>query len=322
MTTGQNWYKLISMFNEGEWTMTANTGQDLTFGQRFIHRLKPFTANFFVLAILSLSITAPASAQPATCDPKYWDSIKAKAWTEAEREIEQNQNYIYKADSVLEYTCFDKFLSVLAGNTVNLFSETTRWGAIQGPNMQQALQNLVGASLQAYITTNFPRSYLGDFSSLGYDVNPVQKATNYDCDQIKQVWKAAKCQDFANQGTDNGKAKTSTNTDFFYMSTYNGKDYRQYPAWATCAPAGNWGTLYPTSINSDKHYPKEKYDTYLNFFNGAACDGGGNGTPVPKTIPTGVTVKRQGTQDYPEIICVVAGCASNKDGTACTKTGQ
>lgn len=292
--------------------MTANAGQDSTFGQRCIRRIKPAILTFAVTATTLIGAMSAASAQPATCDPRYWDSMKAKAWSEAEREIEQNQNYIYKADSVLQYTCFDQFLGVLGAQAANMFSQSTLWGPVVGPNMVQALQNLVGNTLTAYLANNFQDNYLGDFSSAKY---AATGGATYNCGEMAKVWVAAKCQDIANASASNNKANTAANTDFFYLSTYNGKDYRQYPASAVCTAAQGWAATYATAMNTDNHYPKETYNAYVQFFKPTACAG-------PPVIPTGVQVKRRmgdgGTlSDYPEIICVAPGCASNETGSAC-----
>lgn len=304
--------------------MTANAGQVSTFSQHFARRVKPAILTIAITATALFGAISAASAQPASCDPKYWDSLKAKAWTEAEREIEQNQNYIYKADSVLQYTCFDQFVGVLGAQAVNLFSESTMWGAINGPNMGQALQNLVGTSLQTYLANNFKDNYLGDFSSAKY---AATAGGTYNCAEMAKVWTAAKCQDIANASTANDKANTAANTDFFYLSTYNGKEYRQYPASAVCTAAQGWAATYATAMNTDNHYPKEKFDVYANFFKPTSCTGGAAGTPLPPSIPTGVSVVRStgdngGKTGYPEIVCVAPGCASNDTGTACVENAQ
>ena len=211
------------------------------------------------------------NAQPATCDPSYWNSLKAKAWTEAEREIEQNQNYIYKADSVLQYTCFDQYLNVLAYRSISMFSSNPwNWpGVSPVPNMYTALQDLVGDSLSSYLSQNFSNHYLGEFSSLSYSPG---WSTTYNCDDMKKVWQAAKCQDFANQGTFDGKSNTKKNTsslgDFFYISDYGTSDYRALPS--SCAIAPNWSSKLSLASNSASQYPKETYNVYDNFFNTTA----------------------------------------------------
>lgn len=276
-------------------------------------------------AIIVISAQA-ALAQPATCDPKYWDSLKARAWTEAQREIEQNQNLIYKADSVLEYTCFDRFLRVLAGNSDRLFSGTTRWGQIAGPDMAAALTTLVLSSLisggtQGYINQNFKHNYLGGRGSTDYAMASSLPSNSdhysYDCDAMNKVWMTAKCQDFINTATSEDKTNTAGQDDFFYMSAYSGTDYRRSPT--ACTPAGDWANRLSLSTNAGNQYPKETYNTYVNFFNATSCTGGNNAngaTALPATIPTGITVTRvtRGnnpsaslTTNYPEIICVVPG---------------
>ena len=62
--------------------------------------LAVFSGVFFA-ALLCSSISY---AQNSPCDPDYYESLEARAWLEAQREITQNQNLIYKPDSALEYT--------------------------------------------------------------------------------------------------------------------------------------------------------------------------------------------------------------------------
>jgi hypothetical protein len=61
--------------------------------------------------------TNSSTSIPPTCSPKAMDVIEARAWAEAQREMAQNQNLISKSDSILEYTCFDRFLEVFADKT-------------------------------------------------------------------------------------------------------------------------------------------------------------------------------------------------------------
>lgn len=292
--------------------MIANSGQDLIFGQFFIRHLKSATLTLFGAGIvLGASVTA-ALAQPATCDPLYWDSIKAKAWTEAEREIEQNQNLIYKADSVLEYTCFDQFSRTLAGHSDQLFSGTLQWGPIVGPDMAAALTNLLAGTMINYINNNFAHRYLGDRSTQDYAIGSFGtngSHYNYNCDQIGRIWQTAKCLDFANSSTSDDKVDTSSHDDFFYLSTYATNDYRRLTA--ACTLSGNWPTQTSLANNDAQQYPKETFNVYDNFFNSTACNS------VPP-IPTGVQVVRTGsTNTYDEMVCVNPGCAYNAAG-ACS----
>ena len=110
-----------------------------------------------VALLFSHSALAQFAATP--CDPDYYESLEARAWLEAQREITQNQNLIFKPDSVLEYTCFDNHLRELADHADEMFSETTRWGGsvlttpvAQSRHMDNALDLLVSAAygLQRY----------------------------------------------------------------------------------------------------------------------------------------------------------------------------
>ena len=58
--------------------------------------------------IIGVFIPSPHAAEiaPQSCDSNYWRQLSSRAWLEAEREIMQNQNLIFKPDSVLQYTCF------------------------------------------------------------------------------------------------------------------------------------------------------------------------------------------------------------------------
>ncbi len=105
-------------------------------------------ASLFASFIISGSSHAQFAASP--CDPNYYKSLEARAWLEAQREITQNQNLILKPDSVLEYTCFDKHLGVLAAQAPSLFSETTRCGPVMhAGSMGTDMSNLLRARLRA-----------------------------------------------------------------------------------------------------------------------------------------------------------------------------
>jgi hypothetical protein len=281
---------------------SAECGFDI---RRFAARhTRRFTATVAgMAAIVVLSFTAAGAAVPASCDPTYWDALKGKAWMEAQREIEQNQNLIYKADSVLEYTCFDKFLNVLASSAPSLFSSTTQWGTITpATDMTTALQILVGGAAQAWVTSNFNHDFLGGRRNTpSYTLNNVA-AGAYSCDVMDQVWKVAKCMNFVDK----------THDDFFDLTKYDGWDARALPnactadsRWAAqSAAAGNTGTGgVPT-------YRTETYNTYSAFFTTSpSCS-------APK-IPTGIKVNRPPIGPYDEYICVNAGCAYSWSSANC-----
>ncbi len=66
---------------------------------------------------------APKTANP-TCDADFMNQIYARAFLEAERENIINETVIRKPDSILEYSCFDDFVSRAADHAGPLFTET------------------------------------------------------------------------------------------------------------------------------------------------------------------------------------------------------
>jgi hypothetical protein len=284
--------------------MVAKAGLNVTFGQRIRLALKPITSTALTLVTLTAFIT-PAFAQTGTCDPTYWEALKAKAWTEAQREITQNQNLIYKADSILEYSCFDRFLESLA--TVirvqgALFSETNHWPASSAPtNMVNALDNLVARSVTQYVSQNFGHTFLGGRDTGNYtpDATGGGQAL-YNCNVMAQVWTAAKCINFVDE---------ATLDDFFYLDAYNGFDPRGLPPGNACTADGRFAAQLSLARNDGDQYPREPFNMYATFFATDSC----GATP----IRTGVTVDRSGIAAYQEHICVNPGCAFDRAG-ACT----
>jgi hypothetical protein len=246
----------------------------------------------------------PIAASP--CDTGYYDSLEARAWLEAQREITQNQNLIFKADSVLEYTCFDRFANVLAMQAINMFSETVRWGTILGPtSMDTALDNLVGEAMRDYLTANFDHTFLGGrmrppLAVIDYIPAPVIIGGAYNCDMMDRVWTYAKCMDFADTPAEDG---------FFTFASYStDPDKRFLPdrcanlgsAWTTnITNAGLSTTTGPPTWTPDN--PR----TYLNWMDPANC---GNAAYPP--IDTGITVSRPRATpaNYVERVCIIPGC--------------
>ena len=159
------------------------------------------------------------------CDPQYWRQISARAWLESEREIMQNQNLIFKPDSVLEYTCFDQFVGISSGQGGDIFVHTDYFGPKiinRGTNesMERALTNVVHQALTTYKGNNFSHTFLGGrvgranggFASDEENSNfeqPTKDHKAYACKTMSAIWKAAKCANFV----DNDRVDT---TDGFY----------------------------------------------------------------------------------------------------------
>lgn len=253
-----------------------------------------------VIFCFALSQTALAGIAPSPCDPKYYDSLKSRAWLEAQREITQNQNLIYKPDSVLEYTCYDRYLNVLAGNAHNMFSETTRWGASQ-TNMQTALQNVVGEALGTYLAANFNHSFLGGRIALDHTPNPaVARDTNYTCTNMAEVWAQAKCIDFIQNGTND------TTDGFFTFENYRDTpDKRTLPtACANPDLRQRWtNEISLSTVNDFTPWEETEVKTYFDLLDPANCS-------KSLQIPTGIVVLRSKLSPirYREKVCVASGC--------------
>ena len=226
--------------------------------------LKKFALMGFACTVLAF----PALAQedpPTACDPQYMDALEARAWMEAQREITQNQNLINKPDSVLEYTCFNRFLNHLSQNpSINgvqrLFSETNHW---QGPpsglsdtSTDNALDRVVRTSMTRYLRENFGHRFMGDrlnnpangqpidyinrlqtrdYPAASEAVNGTGGTSQYECDRMAEVWTLARCMNFLGSRDDFD--------GFFDFPWYANNDPRNLPdfedsGYAACSRVG------------------------------------------------------------------------------------
>ena len=119
--------------------------------------------------ILGGSLAAvPAIAQgippiaESSCDPDYYDTLRHRAWQEAQREITMNYNFIPKPDSVLQYSCFDKQLGALEQARQNMISVQ---GAKRGGGF---LSSIGGAALGGALSGG-----IGNIASGGFDVSGI-----------------------------------------------------------------------------------------------------------------------------------------------------
>ena len=249
------------------------------------------------------------------CDDAFYTSLENKAWLEAQRELVQNQNLIAKPDSVLQYTCFNKFLSHLAYRTDKLFSrDKTR--------MRDALKGLVGNTVITYVNSNFrldgvdggPVGALGGRpagSSVPMTMDDLTAdPTTYDCDRMQQVWQAAKCTNFIEKNDTDG---------FFTFQEYSataaaGNDKRQYPAPMACHVVANEWSAHIIAAGLDPDTPVPWADDPMQTFKDQMDPGNCGKTEYPP-IPTGLKVARPEGTPYEEHICVQPGCYYKPDGT-------
>ncbi len=247
------------------------------------------------------------------CDTLYYETLSARAWLEAQREISQNQNIILKPDSVFQYTCFDGLMRELADAGNNMLSETNSYGGpLSSGSFESALNNLVNNSLIQYIGNNFGTSGAGGYNLLGghtagmgiyHDPSTVSSGSNspYTCDIMGRVWQAAKCINFVSNSATDG---------FLTFGEYASGtlDVRHLPTVMACTPInGNWTGNLATALTSGP-WTNDPVDTYLELTQPDDCTGASctcDGDPVP----TGLTVVSQAfPSGYDEKICLQPGC--------------
>lgn len=281
-------------------TQNAVSSRKIYFALQFVSIL----ALSFVIAF-SLASQARAQFADSPCDPGYYESLESRAWLEAQREITQNQNLIFKPDSVLEYTCFDKHLSVLAEQAKNMFSETDRWGEIlPDTHMDEALTNVVGKATQEYVSANFNHSLLGGRSGTSSNISGTVSGGSYTCSVMQDIWMNAKCMDFLDDPTSDG---------FFTFEHYaSNADKRFYPR--SCPRSPLWsGEIQTANAEGGKPWKHDDVETYLNeLFPTSAC-----GSGASSRIRTGLTFMKK-SKTYQEFACIVPGCWYDHSQGQCT----
>lgn len=267
------------------------------------------------LPLRSHAIDIPIADTP--CDPDYYSSLQSRAWLEAQREITQNQNLIFKPDSVLEYSCFPEFLSQLATNTPTMFSENPRWGNAPIGNMTRALGSLVYPAVLSHVSANFtaPSPNLLGGRAEGLEAEMLFPSLDgYNCDIMNQVWMEAKCMDFINNEDHDG---------FYTFEQYaTGADHRFLPA--QCVSAGladRWRNNIDTALGKDQAagapgtpWQEDIVNPYIEQLLSSTC---GNAAIPP--LYTGVQVRTNAGEDpFDERVCVQPGCHYDHSAGECT----
>ena len=162
----------------------------------------------------------PSDAPPFTntsCDGNYMNQMIGEAFIHAQREIAMNAQIIRKPDSVLEYTCFDRYVAH-AANYAGTFSETTAWQnrstefrtndetvtenwsyVLPGvaSHLDNALNLVITNAMSSHIRNNFAHRYLGGASGIDNNMNLTNvTGGSYSCNHMDAVWDLAKCVNF------------------------------------------------------------------------------------------------------------------------------
>ena len=303
-----------------------------------------FLRSSIVAACLILSLTVHVLADTATpttpCDPNYMDAIEARAYLEAQREITQNQNLIFKPDSVLQYTCFDNFLNQVGGDTNwrgnSPFSDSETWGPVpnQGPgDLQDNLSDVVESAVSTYLTSNFDNNYLGGRSDDKYTASTYLSGGSYSCSEMKTVWLDAQCMNFMNKDTRDGFY------DFPFYST-DANDPRKYPdGTGSCSAPTNFSANITTAFNqkeksytlqtenpwpnSGDYYTSDDIVTHFNLIMPQGVQVGANATanPCASPISTGICVVRTSWSTvYGDAVCPNPGCHYKAPGDSASST--
>lgn len=293
---------------------------------------------------------------PQTCDTQVWQTMEMRARMETEREIMQNQNLIFKPDSVLAYTCFDKFAAHASLYGGSLFTHTKYWGGQEiipwgaQYGMDEAMKNVVTKSMETYMTSNFNHSMLGgrgssmpsggasgasrDTATQGlntYKTTQVpSKGSDYSCAQMNAVWTAAKCMNFIH----NANFTEDGYHPFIDLKGHNGgqdvagyqtyKDVRSFPTACTSeAPVFNntWEQAWRKSRNEDSFGSMNRFYQYSEPLNKVFTDVREKVEPgqCSDAILTGVQVIESvasGGQEYADGVCTNPGCVFQKNGNS------
>lgn len=285
-----------------------------------------FKIAFVVCIMVSaffMQVEPGCSAAPKTpCDPEYMDALESRAWLEAEREIAQNQNLIFKPDSVLELTCFDYFLNEAASNFPEnrQFSETDRWDGwpegFSDVTTDIALTEVVFGPFASYLGANF----LGDFGAYLNNrrfpdytevmMPAVDGGVSYGCNQMQMVWLQARCMNFNEQNDFDGFY------DFAYYEEVNPRQEEAEWAMMCVDPDPRIAPARVSAFNEDQDlfnveveflapegngapYLEDDIVTHLDLILPGGCN---------LCIPTGITVQRPDLGTYPEMVCTNPGC--------------
>ena len=157
------------------------------------------TLAFIAYAPASINAYEPAAS---ACATDYFDSLKSRAWLEAQREITQNQNLILQPHSVLEYSCFHEHVATFEKQSLNMFSgkNTEAWGDAAG-DMQTLVTGLVKKPLEDYKRQNFAPTYMGGRAE---KINIPAANGTYKCQTMNIVWDMAKCMNFTDKPDQDG----------------------------------------------------------------------------------------------------------------------
>jgi hypothetical protein len=230
-----------------------------------------------LLAFMACAAPAAAQPMPASCDAGVWGAISARSWLEGKREMEVAQTIILKADSVLEYSCFNTRMNELESFANGTFSRGI------GPS----LDSIVNDVMSNYLDQNFGHPLAG-----GRGVPGIPGA----CETIGVVSDFMRCDNI-------DKSK------FLTLEELVNHDPRQLPY--PCAGGGyrdiwaaGMAAAFPVPSTPAAMGGMDDTITYLNMLSPGSC---GTDPADLNAIPTGLQV-RMGSDIYPDAVCSAPSC--------------
>ena len=260
------------------------------------------------------------------CDVDFMNQLKARAYLGAERVALTAQTAITKPDSVLEYSCFDKMVGIVANVAGPIFTESTHWKNVKVPisndkkikyNLQvfmgdkkldTSLENVVLKALDSYAKDSFSHSFLGG-NSEGYNsiIGSVTTAS-YDCYHMNDVWVEAQCRNF-----DTGTVRSATFQELI-------EDPRALPL--ECKGTTISQDLIDVSQNTEGEYSNVSLvdEELLEATSLKEC-----GDPVPTgpeylkiiVIEDDFLEPIVERESRPDMVCITPGCSYNRDSGKC-----
>lgn len=182
-------------------------------------------AGFFLLVLMAWSVSAQA-ANPM-CDDVLWTQMSERARLHGQMDVSTMENMVYKADSILEYTCFDRV--AVAANAHASYHSTP--GFVNGSLLPM---------VSAWINNNYGHSSMGGRATPELVFAPAT-GTDYTCNQMQVVWDAAKCMNIG--------ALSPQDNMMGILEFLNAPDSRQLPAACTGPDKTAFGTV-PTSTTT------------------------------------------------------------------------
>lgn len=290
-----------------------------------IDHFKIFSLTALALALFSLFLFptdnqacaggAPASA-PSSCDPVYMTSLEEAGWLQGQREIIQNQNYIVKPDSVLEYTCFDQALiHTVAGPISGIFSDEA-FGVESPPPMIDRVENILLPQAEGYLAggENFSHEF-GGGTFIGSGGADAFGASSNPCGVMGNIWHLAKSENFIADPANDGFY-----TYLEYAMAHSGGDDPRWAPRQTDGPTeGQWvdaillannieaiGQLPPNDHPAGYPY-RDPHELVAVTYVRPRLEEGASTPPVMTGVPVHTTSPAGAGGGYPDGLCTNPG---------------